>query len=220
MTPITLPGGEANVPFLRHKLLKEYPGVKRQNEVIPYNDCFYKHMYEYKYIALLDIDEVIMPLTFMNWKDLMKEVEEEAKEDDKNYSSFDARNIYFWDNLKHEHDWSDDVPQYMYMLQHVYRTINFTHEGYYVKCFHNTEKILTLHNHFPFSCLGGYCHSFSINTTLAQLHHYRPDCVEDLKNVCQEMKDNTIMDSNIWRFKEALIKRTEIVLKDLAFNAE
>lgn len=208
------------MPFLRHKLLKEYPGVKRQNEVIPYNDCFYKHMYEYRYIILLDIDEVIMPLTVLNWKDLMEMIEAEAKELNKNYASFDVRNIYFWDNLKHDHDWLDDIPRYMYMLQHVYRTTNYTRAGYYVKCFHNTDRVLTLHNHFPFSCIKGSCQSFSINTTLAQLHHYRPDCVEDLKKVCQEMKNNTIKDSNIWRFKEDLVKRTEKALDDIGFKVE
>merc|ERR1711910_123119 len=47
---------------------------KRQNELIPYNDCLYKNMYRYEYIALLDIDEVIVPIKHKNWEDMMEEV--------------------------------------------------------------------------------------------------------------------------------------------------
>ena len=34
------------------------------------------------------------------------------------------------------------------------RSANYTPPGHYVKCFHNTEHVLTLHNHFPTRCLG------------------------------------------------------------------
>ena len=43
--------------------------------MIPYNDCLYRNMYRYKYIALLDIDEVILPIEEHNWSDLMKNVQ-------------------------------------------------------------------------------------------------------------------------------------------------
>ena len=34
------------------------------------------------------------------------------------------------------------------------RSANYTPPGHYAKCFHNTEHVLTLHNHFPTRCLG------------------------------------------------------------------
>ncbi len=30
-----------------------------------------------------------------------------------------------------------DIPQYLHMLQHVYRSANYTKPGQYVKCFHD-----------------------------------------------------------------------------------
>jgi hypothetical protein len=58
LTPISLPGYQPNIQLLQHLYLKSKLNNKRQNEVIPYNDCLYRNMYRYEYIALLDIDEV------------------------------------------------------------------------------------------------------------------------------------------------------------------
>jgi hypothetical protein len=43
--PLTLPGHMPSLPGLTHKYLKARVTTKRQNEVIPYNDCFYRNMY-------------------------------------------------------------------------------------------------------------------------------------------------------------------------------
>lgn len=103
------------------------------------------------------------------------------------------------------------------MLQHVYRTKNFTKPGQYVKCFHNTEKVLTLHNHFPLSCLGSGCTSYPIETGDAQLHHYRADCVKTLKKSCEEFRKTSVMDTTIWKFKDPLVSRVSTTLKTLGF---
>ena len=103
------------------------------------------------------------------------------------------------------------------MLQHVYRSKNFTKPNQYVKCFHNPERALTLHNHFPLACLGGSCSSYSIETTDAQLQHYRADCVRTLKKSCVEFRQNSVVDTTIWKFKENLITRTTDTLKKLGF---
>jgi len=56
MTPMSLPGHQPNIKVLQHLYLKSKINNKRQNELIPYNDCLYRNIYQYKYIALLDID--------------------------------------------------------------------------------------------------------------------------------------------------------------------
>ena len=43
--------------MLQHLFLIAKRNHKRQNVLIPYNDCLYRNMYRYEYIALLDIDE-------------------------------------------------------------------------------------------------------------------------------------------------------------------
>ena len=47
LTPISLPGSYPNTPMLREKFLSENILAKRQNELIPYNDCLYRNLYRY-----------------------------------------------------------------------------------------------------------------------------------------------------------------------------
>ncbi|XP_018323544.1 uncharacterized protein LOC108735849 [Agrilus planipennis] len=217
VTPINLAGGQPNGPAFQHLYLTKKTNHKRQNEVVPYNDCFYKHMYEYKYIALLDIDEVIMPVEGTSWKGLMDKVVRKGLKNNEEPASYNVRNVYFLDDLLHDHGWFKDIPKYMHMLQHVYRTKNFTKPGQYVKCFHNTERVLVLHNHFPLACLGGACRSYAIETSDAQMHHYRADCVKTLSKACNDFKKNSVMDTTVWKFKDPLIQRATTTLRTLGY---
>lgn len=144
VTPITLPGGQPNLPGLQHMYLKKKTTHKRQMELIPYNDCLYRHMYEYRWLALLDIDEVIVPLEDEDWSGLMKRAlplaEPAAGKPPR--SSYHASNLYYLDSLRHEHGWEDGVPRYLHMLQHVYRTRNFTKPGQYVKVSRSSPLLL------------------------------------------------------------------------------
>jgi len=218
VTPLTLPGGQPNVPGFQHMYLENKLINKRQNELIPYNDCLYKNLYTYEYIALLDTDEVIIPLITTSWQELMDVVLPKARAANNiTRNSYCLRNVYFLDDLTEVHGWFKHIPRYMHMLQHVYRTKNFTKPGHYVKCFHNTETVLTLHNHFPRACLSRTCSSYSIATTDAQLQHYRADCVRELKKTCADFRQNSAVDTTIWKFKENLIRRTADTLKNLGF---
>ncbi|XP_043486161.1 LOW QUALITY PROTEIN: uncharacterized protein LOC122513754 [Polistes fuscatus] len=218
VTPLTLPGGQPNVPSFQHMYLTKKTNHKRQNELIPYNDCLYKHMYEYEYIALLDVDEVIMPVKDATWQDLMKRVLPKAfKIRNETRASYNVRNVYFLDDLLQPHGHFKDIPRYMHMLQHVYRSKNFTKPNQYIKCFHNPERVVTLHNHFPLACLGAGCTSYPIETEDAQLQHYRADCVKSLKKTCVEYRENSILDTTIWRYKDQLVERVTRTLQILGF---
>ncbi|RWS27472.1 Glycosyltransferase-like protein, partial [Leptotrombidium deliense] len=226
LTKITLPGNQPNLPGFRHFYLKYKLTSKRQNELIPYNDCLYRNIYSYKYLALLDIDEIIMPLQHDNWSQLMQAVQVDSLKI-KNYTraSYNVRNVYFLDDLGDGEEQmthtghEPGIPRYLHMLQHVYRSRNYTKPGQYVKCFHNTERVLSLHNHFPLNCFGG-CTTYSINTSLAHLQHYRKDCVGPLKNSCKtDFRVYTVRDTTIWKYKDELIARTTNVLQRLGFFA-
>ena len=91
--PISLPDHQPNLPWLQHLFIKSKLIHKRQNEIIPYNDCLYRNMYSYEYIALLDIDEVIVPLQHTNWGDMMKEAVQSSLE-------AEMKRIFFGTNLK------------------------------------------------------------------------------------------------------------------------
>ena len=52
-------------------------------------------------------------------------------------------------------------------------TVSFrsTNETRLVKGLHNTEEVLTLHNHFPFSCIRG-CRALRVDNNKAQVSAY------------------------------------------------
>jgi hypothetical protein len=176
-------------------------------------------MYRYKYLVLLDTDEVIMPTRENTWKELMERrvIPDSLAIKNESRASYNIRNVYFLDDLLHEHGWFKEIPKYMHMLQHVERTFNFTKAGQFVKCFHNPERVLTLHNHFPLACLEKACTSYSVPTQLAQLQHYRADCVKQLKKSCDAFRNHTVTDKTIWRYKDELINRVTRTLADLNY---
>lgn len=210
VTPLTLAGGQPNIPGFQHLYLSKHLNHKRQNEIIPYNDCLYKNMYMYDFIALLDIDEVIIPKHDMTWGELMQRVLYKSRlVKNGTYPSYNVRNVYF---LHENRTLYDDIPQYMLMLQHVNRAQNYSKPGENIKCFHNPERVLSLHNHFPLLCLEGRCTSYSIDSEDAQMQHY---C--ELKKRCEQFREESIVDATIWKYKDELLHGSVQTLDRLGF---
>ena len=179
----------------------------------------------YEYLALLDIDEVIAPIKHNSWAEMMEEVLKASQKENKEVTaSWSFRNVYFMDEMidlhKHHRHFAS-IPSYLHMLQHVYRSSNYTRKGQYIKSFHNPEKVLILHNHYPLACIGGGCgksKSFEVDIDLGHLQHYRSDCVSALKKSCEEdFKSVSVFDSTIWRWKEPVIEKTTDALLKLGF---
>ena len=59
-------------------------------------------MFRYDYIAVVDIDEVIMPRQHKNWKELIREIKRKTPEASNNISTFVFRHALFLD--KEEED--------------------------------------------------------------------------------------------------------------------
>ena len=217
--PISLPDHQPNLPWLQHLFIKSKLIHKRQNEIVPYNDCLYRNMYRYEYITLLDTDEVIVPTNHSNWSDLMKDLVRTTG----NKTSWAFRNVYFFDDFleKNEGGHIPDIPPYLHMMQHVYRSDRHTPPGHYIKAFHDPQKVLTLHNHFPFSCLGG-CRHHSVDTSLGQLQHYRPSCVSEIKRkICEERyRRDSVRDTSLWSVRDTVVQRANNVLQTLGFIHE
>ncbi|XP_049871795.1 uncharacterized protein LOC126370815 [Pectinophora gossypiella] len=186
-------------------------------QLIAYNDCLYRNMYLYQWLVLLDIDEVIIPLRDKNWSSLMRRVLplSTPAPGKRRRSSYYASNLLFLDSLQQNHSWQDAVPCYMHMLQHVYRTREFTKRTHYVKAFHETDRVLTLHNHFPVNCLGERCSSYPLPTKLARLQHYRAECFKPLSQICKKLIKQPVRDRTLWRWRDPLVMRTNKALRAL-----
>ena len=164
---------------------------KRQFEILLYNDCLYRNMYRsnfqtrlcfkhcqrFKYIAVLDTDEVIVPKKHNSWSAMMKEVVEASALEPKTIS-WHFRHVYFIDRMTKEHHnkmikEQYGIPEYMYMMNKIVRSANHsigrlihTMQWYrpdtecitgkdYTKSFIDPEKALVIFNHHPLASLEG-----------------------------------------------------------------
>ena len=96
---------------------------------LTFNDCFYRNMYKYKYIAVLDLDEAIVPLgNLTSWSELIKIIETDSlKEKYVSMAAYNFQNINFVDEmttnkLKYMNNSElDEIPQDLHILRNVYR---------------------------------------------------------------------------------------------------
>ena len=83
ITKITLAGTQPNDPVLTNMFIYQEPnqfGRHSANERLSVNDCFLRNMQKYKYIANIDIDEMIMPQNTTNWLEMMQYVEKLSRD--------------------------------------------------------------------------------------------------------------------------------------------
>ena len=218
MRTTSLPGYLPNDPNIQHKFFQKNLEAKRKTEVIPLNDCLYRSLYNYRHIGVFDIDEVITPIKHNNWADMMEEViQASLKVKNQSRASWHFRNVYFMDEMLESY--RTDIPSYLHILQHVYRSVNYTKAGLYVKSFFNPDKVLLLHNHLPLACLGGVCVSYPVSTSLAQLQHYRKDCARNLRKSCKKSySTHPVLDTSVWRWKSRVIEKSQETLEALGLN--
>ncbi|XP_075156581.1 uncharacterized protein LOC142229893 [Haematobia irritans] len=220
--PITLVGGVVGLPYMQHWMLSVTRFNKRLNELIPYNDCFYRHMYQHDYIALIDVDEILMPLGELEtWQDIVDQSLIEAAEQNctQGYSAVCFRNTYVPYNPENftfvsttTNDREEEfkpAPAFMFFLNHPYRTSNYSRIGYAAKCLHQTSKVITLHNHYPVAW-NNSCRPHNLNVTFGHMQHYHDfHPGKDFSELRQEF--------SMERFREPLIERTTQVLRYLGF---
>ncbi|XP_065340740.1 uncharacterized protein LOC135940028 [Cloeon dipterum] len=219
VTKLALPGSAPNIPDLMELYLSERTfDIQCPLELIQYTDCLLKNMNLFQFIVAVDIDEVILPLKVDNWYDLIYKVAiPKNKQRAEGIASFVARNVHFMDDTDEYQDWTQGIPKYMHMLQNVHRNVSHTRIGEAIKCFHNTDYVLALHNHYARLCLGSgdYCPDVDFDLEDAHMQHY---CLGRKKSECQWMRGkDLVVDTSIWRFKDKLIPATQKVLRTIGF---
>lgn len=218
--------GKVEVEMMRHP--KELTSTneskitqmqQNQNEIIPLNDCFYKHLFEFEFLIPIDIDEFVLPVkkSDKTWSDLMdREIEKRKKENLDLFSGYSVRNVFFLSDNIHEGEVQSEVPENFRFLQSVHRAKNFSHKHTGEKTFQNTARVLAMHNHSPLKCLHrDICDCYHFKTKYAQLNHYRRDCENYPKHECEDFKINTVEDKKLWRYKKEVIENVKKALDGL-----
>ncbi|KAH8338073.1 hypothetical protein KR059_004914, partial [Drosophila kikkawai] len=187
------------------------------NEMIPYNDCFYRNMYKYDYVGVFDTDEVIMPLgNTTDWKQLVKLARHVpdyggvTSPKCTEWVSFCFRNVYY-PRYPERPKVYRNLSSSFYMLQHVERVREHCNRGAATKCLHDTRFAVGLHNHFTFfHTENAACGAKSVPIEFAQMQHYRePDT--------KSLLIDPIIDASIWRFQPQLQSRIEEKYRRLGF---
>ncbi|XP_017054563.1 uncharacterized protein LOC108097043 [Drosophila ficusphila] len=218
LRPMSLGRGEPHArPHFQHYAMMADGFNRILNEMIPYNDCFYRNMYKYDYVAVFDIDEVIMPLgNCTTWPELVKlarivpDYESRTPADCEEWVSFCFRNVYY-PRYPERPKVYRNLSSSFYMLQHVERVRQHCNRGAAAKCIHDTRFAVGLHNHFTFyHTEEAACAAKSVPIEFAQMQHYRePDT--------KSLLIDPIVDASIWRFQPLLQARVEQRYRRLGF---
>jgi hypothetical protein len=172
------------------------------------NDCFYKVRNLYDYIAILDFDEVIMPVKEQDrtWQDILSHLDRTFL----HYDSISSANVYY---PHHEVEIFKDIPNHHYMLLHVQRSIASTLEIDSIKSFIRPDFVLVVHNHYAVKCLSQdnlsltWCSKDVLPKNISQLNHYRSDVADQFKA--------TVLDTKIWKYKDELIKAVSETIEEI-----
>ena len=209
--PMSLSTKVSNLPNYRHLEMSLNTYSYMLHEVIPYSDCLYRNMYRYQYVAVVDTDEVLMPLAnFSNWHELMQYAETITTENDcKKFASYCFRCAYF-PHYPEKPLFSSVIPEYFYMLQHVWRVREHIRPEWNTKCLHNTDRVIATHNHFSIERIWNVCRNYSFDSNTAQLQHYREPYIEEKLN-------DSVVDLSLWIHKDAIIQRSMQVFQELGY---
>ncbi len=102
-----------------------------KHDRVVYADCFYRNIHLYRYVAILDIDEVIVPLKAgQDWAEMVKYLQSPRN---KGFSNFTSRvtNFAFHNHYLVRNNVGDgdnvtnvdhNIPDYMFMLNRRSRT--------------------------------------------------------------------------------------------------
>ncbi|XP_065365625.1 uncharacterized protein LOC135958660 [Calliphora vicina] len=208
--PFSLSTAVSNLPEYRHLEMYKNHFSYNLHEIVSYNDCLYRNMYRYKYVAVMDTDEVPLPLgNITNWHNLMAFGETVLTKKCKKFASYCFRCMPFPcypEKLKY----TDEIPEYFFMLQHIQRVPKHIRPDWATKCLHSTDYVIATHNHFSIQRTKNVCQSYSFDGNVAQLQHYREPRIK-------QPADDLVVDTSLWRLKDEIIARSMKVFEELEF---
>ncbi|VDM64826.1 unnamed protein product [Angiostrongylus costaricensis] len=208
--PLTLPGHSPNLPLVRSRYIARNRQQKRRHELIPYNDCFYRHITTHRYTLILDIDELVVPLEHDTYSDLLSAIEANTTVD--RISSLSFSNVFKFPAKTENTSWA----KHMYMLRNSLRSRRTSDRRNYGKSMTNTATVATVFNHFALHRLTpNVTGTIYVPERLAIKLHYKLTCPVESRKECAELQDDTVVDRSIDRFADELERRVDRTLCEL-----
>ena len=71
---LTLPGTQPNIESYYNYYAYKKGGNFWPQELLELNDCLYRNIHRHDYLAVFDIDEMIVPQNTQNWIELIHDI--------------------------------------------------------------------------------------------------------------------------------------------------
>jgi hypothetical protein len=177
------------------------------NEFPILNDCLYRVRNLFKYVIALDYDEVLIPVreNEYTWENLIQNLDSNEEVDAYGFKSV----VY----PKQDKQYTDKVPSYFYMLQHVQRAMNFSMVKNVIfnhKSIIDPKDVMELYAHGAGTCWDKNCTIRYLETSIAQCSHYRD-------RIFTSSDNETLIDTTFWNYKVKLVQAVEKTLDEMNF---
>ena len=176
------------------------------------NDCMLRNMYRYRYVVIIDFDEVIVPRQQLNYTDLLKAIDKQQRLPHSS-PSYTFRNAYFFSQFPED----TSQPPYLKTMRRRYR-IQPSRFLFAPKSFIDPRSCLSVFNHYCWKRfpLPDKRWTIDVNTSLALSHHYRSCSLG--KSKCSSLEGERTQDDVLLRYKPVLDINVREALKNLRYN--
>nr|XP_054599335.1 uncharacterized protein LOC107379849 isoform X1 [Nothobranchius furzeri] len=189
------------------------PGVLHYFGQIPaLNDCLYRHMYQAKYVAMHDIDELILPQSVDSWVDLLPLLEKNFGVD----KCYQFENNVFPNNIVLPPSMPETKPPAqgcwksvtgVNILEHLYQEpVNLRNVGKSFKIIVNPQAVFTTSVHGVLKSTNG---CVWVNRTIARMYHTRSQQQTLLK------PGDLIYDGRLLNYSKRLLTAVNKALREI-----
>lgn len=191
--------------------MKSQEEIRTEGIFASLNDCVYRTMYRFKYVAMIDLDEFIVPHLDGNLKLLLNRLVNYSVSKDHKAGAFSFKNAFFYlqwpddpEYLKlananpgrqaNEKSTKNNLPVYLTTLAKTRRRATLHSHRERSKLIVVPDYIVEVGNHFVWQFLPNK-HSFHIDEKAAFLHHYRicefggTDCLNSPSTIDHRIKN-------------------------------
>ncbi|KAG8242983.1 hypothetical protein J6590_054032 [Homalodisca vitripennis] len=166
------------------------------------NDCVYRTMYRFSHIALIDLDEFIVPRNSDTLQELIQRLGKQINT--RSAGSYSFRNAFFYlqwpDDIQESENVLDTLETNMVTLRKTRRKVQLNPHRQRSKYICRPELVIEAGNHFVWELVPGY-NTLNVPPHMAIMHHYR--LCESGGNNC--INSPSVLDRTLYRYRSRLL---------------
>jgi hypothetical protein len=173
------------------------------------NDCMYRHMYSFKYMNIIDLDEMIVPKPFLTLQELVSFLERNMTDQP---STYVFRNNLFYIDIPNNDSYVEDEKYNSYNLTLIKHRMQaqLSPPGHGAKSIINPQACVYMHNHYCWGVTKGFKSrptSRQVDPSIATNRHYKR-CPSNVAK-CAEARKTVSYDSLMVKYADALKKNVD-----------